>query len=251
MAMNIYILEDDFQQQSRIETTVREVLAENNWAYDRIEVNGKADQLLATVDEKGTHQIFFLDIEIKEERKKGFEVARKIRALDRHAVIVFVTTHSEFMPLVFQHQVSALDFVDKALPDEAYKAHIEKALGYVEAYKDSPLSETSFYFKTPNVQIQMPLSDILYIETSPRSHRVILYTETDRMEFTSSLTEILKQCQHLYQCHRSYLVNPQNVQKVDKTTMLVHFHNGMTCLVSRMKLRGLCKVIENLHGAKA
>lgn len=55
----------------------------------------------------------FLDIEIKGEEKKGLEIAKEIRKKDPHATIVFVTTHSEFMPITFQYKVAALDFIDK------------------------------------------------------------------------------------------------------------------------------------------
>ena len=47
-----------------------------------------------------------------------------------------------------------------------------------------------------------------YIETSPRPHRVILYTKTDRMEFTASLSDILKQDKRLVQC----VVRLQSIQ---------------------------------------
>lgn len=55
------------------------------------------------------------------------EIAVEIRNRDPHAVIVFVTTHSEFMPVSFQYQVSALDFIDKELPEELFSHRIEKA----------------------------------------------------------------------------------------------------------------------------
>ncbi|VJR00537.1 response regulator [Streptococcus pneumoniae] len=86
------------------------------------EVFGKPDQLLAEVHEKGAHQLFFLDIEIRNEEMKGLEVARKIRDRDPYALIVFVTTHSEFMPLSFRYQVSALDYIDKALSAEEFES---------------------------------------------------------------------------------------------------------------------------------
>lgn len=113
--MRIFVLEDDFSQQTRIETTIEKLLKAHHIIPSSFEVFGKPDQLLAEVHEKGAHQLFFLDIEIRNEEMKGLEVARKIRDRDPYALIVFVTTHSEFMPLSFRYQVSALDYIDKAL----------------------------------------------------------------------------------------------------------------------------------------
>ncbi|HHJ7113798.1 TPA: response regulator [Streptococcus pyogenes] len=89
---------------------------------------------------------FFLDIDIKGEDKKGMEIAVEIRNRDPHAVIVFVTTHSEFMPVSFQYQVSALDFIDKELPEELFSHRIEKAITYVQDNQGKTLAEDSFVF---------------------------------------------------------------------------------------------------------
>lgn len=99
--MRIFVLEDDFSQQTRIETTIEKLLKEHHITPSSFEVFGKPDQLLAEVHEKGAHQLFFLDIEIRNEEMKGLEVARKIREQDPYALIVFVTTHSEFIPCPF------------------------------------------------------------------------------------------------------------------------------------------------------
>lgn len=76
--MRIFVLEDDFSQQTRIETTIEKLLKEHHITPSSFEVFGKPDQLLAEVHEKGAHQLFFLDIEIRNEEMKGLEVARKI-----------------------------------------------------------------------------------------------------------------------------------------------------------------------------
>ena len=55
------------------------------------------------------------------------------------------------------------------------------------------LAEDCFYFKSKFAQFQYPLKRVYYLETSPRAHRVILYTKTDRLEFTASLEEVFKQ----------------------------------------------------------
>lgn len=89
----------------------------------------------------------------------------------------------------------------------------------------------------------MPFKDILYIETSSRPHRLVLYTHRGRTEFTANLLDILR----FYQCHRSFVVNPANVHQVDKVNHILHFQNGATCLVSRSKIKGLTEAIAALH----
>ena len=57
--MRIFVLEDDFSQQARIETTIEKLLKEYHITPSSFKVFGKPDQLLAEVHEKGAHPILF------------------------------------------------------------------------------------------------------------------------------------------------------------------------------------------------
>lgn len=245
--MNIFVLEDDFKQQTRIDKIITKLLEKHSIVPKIFEISGKPDQLLQAIEEKGVHQLFFLDIEIKEEELKGLQVAKQIREIDPYASIVFVTTHSEFMPLSFRYQVSALDYIDKELEAAEFESRIEAALLYALSKDSKAVSDDSFYFKSKYTQVQYPFNEVYYIESSPRPHRVILYTKTDRMEFTASLSDILKQDKRLFQCHRSFVINPRSVVKVDKHEKQVFFPNGSTCFISRQKLESTLNIIDRLH----
>ncbi|HGI3531886.1 TPA: response regulator transcription factor [Streptococcus agalactiae] len=242
--MNIFILEDNFIQQARLERIIEEVKIRRSIHSKMVNTFEKPVQLLESICEKGMHNLYFLDIEIKNDEQRGLEVAKQIRQIDPYAQTVFVTTHSELMPLTFRYQVSALDYIDKGLSQEAFSRRIEEVLLYANNACSKNLLEDSFYFKSRYSQVQVPFNDILYIETSLRSHRVVLYTAKDRMEFTATLGDILKQEPRLFQCHRSFLVNPLNIFKVDRSNKLIYLKNGSNCLISRNKIKDIMVVIE-------
>lgn len=245
--MTIFILEDDFVQQSRIEAVVQKMIVKHGLSPQTIEVFGKPNQLFQAIKERGVHQVFFLDIEIKTAALKGFEVAKQIREQDPYAIIVFVTTHSEWMPLAFRYQVSALDYIDKELNETEFESRIEAALLYARDKNSKTVAEDSFYFKSKFAQIQYPFEEVYYIETSSHPHRVILHTKTDRMEFTATLADILKQEKRFIQCHRSFIINPHNVIKIDKQEKILYFPRGYRCLVSRKKMEVILREINHLH----
>lgn len=56
--MNIFILEDDFLQQSRIEKIIYKILTDNKWEINHLGVYGKPNQLLEDISERGRHQLF-------------------------------------------------------------------------------------------------------------------------------------------------------------------------------------------------
>ena len=145
--MKIFVLEDDINQQFYMESTILNILKKNGWQCQFLEIYSNPQKLLDAVRERGSHQIFFLDIEIKKETQKGLEVAGQIRKLDPYALIVFVTTHSEFMPLTFRYQVSAFDFIDKGQSEEVFIKQVEKDLAYLYERKDSFQAEETFLFE--------------------------------------------------------------------------------------------------------
>lgn len=242
--LNIFVLEDDFFQQTRIETAIKKSMDDNNLKYRYLEVFGKPQQLLEAIKETGNHQLFFLDIEIKGEEKKGMEIARDIREKDPSAVIVFVTTHSEFMPVTYRYRVSALDFIDKGMADNDYQEAISSVLIHATSHIDRTIGEDSFSFKSQHSQVQVPFSDILYFETSSTIHKVILTTKKGHMEFYGKVSDIAKSDKRLYQSHRAYVVNPENVIRIDKANHIVYFENDESCFVSRLKLKGLLEKVN-------
>ena len=70
--LNIYVLEDHFIQQNRIEEVIHTILKKNNIKVGDFEVFDKPNQLLESITERGSHQLFFLDIQIKDDTKKWF-----------------------------------------------------------------------------------------------------------------------------------------------------------------------------------
>ena len=79
------------------------------------------------------YQLYLLDLEIDGERERGFQVAQQVRERDPFTSIVFVSTHSEALPLAFRYHLSALDFISKDQPEEDYRHQLERCLDYVLA----------------------------------------------------------------------------------------------------------------------
>ncbi|MDS8638519.1 competence system response regulator transcription factor ComE, partial [Streptococcus pneumoniae] len=69
----------------------------------------------------------------KGEETKGLEVAQFIRHHNPYAIIVFVTSKSEFATMTFKYKVSALDFIDKDINNDAFKNRIKDSILYTKS----------------------------------------------------------------------------------------------------------------------
>lgn len=79
----------------------------------------------------------------------------------------------------------------------------------------------------------VPLRDILFFETAPVPHHVLLHTSNSRMEFLGSLNELeIRLGNRFVRTHRAYLVAVDKIEAVDlKHNML--WVGGCECLLSR------------------
>ena len=68
--LKIFVLEDEWIQQSRIEAVLQDLIRQKFLQCKAPEVFGKSSQLLDAITERGAHHLFFLDIEIKGEGRK-------------------------------------------------------------------------------------------------------------------------------------------------------------------------------------
>lgn len=156
--MSIFILEDDVIQAQQMKRLVEEICEKYRLPFDFIEVTSKSENIITNIPKAKYVPIYFLDIEIKREERKGLQVAQEIRKYDTQGIIVFVTTHSEFAPISYQYMVSALTFIDKGLPyEERYKVN--------NVYFNMK-QEISILFRrmTLSLQIVMPLCGFLFMK---------------------------------------------------------------------------------------
>ena len=245
--MKIFLLEDELSQQIRVEKHIAEIAKELEIKLEVIST-GKISEFENYIQHSDIHQLYFLDIHIQDNEYCGLEIAQKIREANPYAIIVFITTKSEFASITYRYKVSALDFIDKNLNEDLFRLKIKECIEYLTTIQIGNDDLTDYFeYDFKDKKIKIPFKDILYIETSSRPHRLVLYTHRGRTEFTANLLDILKKEKRFYQCHRSFVVNPANVHQVDKVNHILHFQNGATCLVSRSKIKGLTEAIAALH----
>jgi two-component system response regulator AgrA len=245
--MNVFLLEDDILQQQRLEILIRDILLENKWLVQSITTTSRPKLLLKQIYETVSQNIYFLDIEINGEKRKGLEIAKKIREIDPHGVIAFITTHSEFAPITYAYKVSAYDFIDKNWQDNELKIHITSCLNALFDSQIAHDQDEMFFFENKHTSFQVPFSDILYFETTEISHKLRLICKSRLVNFYATLGEIEKIDPRFYQVHRSFVVNLINIVEIDRSEGLIYFSNKHSCMISRRKIKTVLNKIKRIH----
>ena len=128
---------------------------------------------------------YSLDIEIKGEEKKGSGGSQKrfVRKTPMRPLSLSPLTLNS-CPLPFSIKVAALDFIDKTLSEEEFKERISSAIDYTLEQAGTTIAQDAFTFEGAMARVQVPFNKILYVETSPAIHKVILHTQEERLNFT-------------------------------------------------------------------
>jgi len=246
--LSIFILEDDVMQAQSMRALIEELCMARQIPYDFIEVTSRSDEILAKIAHCTYIPIYFLDIEIKNEERKGLEVAQAIRKVDPHGIIVFVTTHSELAPISYQYMVSALAFIDKNAPFEVRKEMLEACLTHYVERNGMQLEEDFLLIENAYTTVKVPFQSVEYVMTD-EPHRLQLVTEDQLIQFYGTLKEIEQLEPRLVRCHKSYLVNKEKLQALDVKQQQLVLKSGKAIPVSRRLIKSMKALLRGASDA--
>lgn len=134
-----------------------------------------------------------------------------------------------------------MDFVLKDNPAEMKVKIRECLLNAMERYtlQTNKLHKV-FTIETGGRKISVDYEDIFFFETSSNIHKVILHAKDRQIEFAGTIKELAGTLDgNFVRCHRSFLVNKNNIKEIDSKNRIVYFTNEETCLMSTRMMKGL------------
>lgn len=168
------------------------------------------------------------------------DLASKIREHDPFADIIFFSMHADKLKLTFKYKLAALDFI--------VKEHVQLSEQVIEALQASFLKYQQLGNKdgTKFIQIKIgeriqniPYDEIYYFETSHQEHKIILHAVNGLYEFYGKLKEFENIDKRFFRCHKSFLINLQYVQNINKEQRKITMTNNKVCCVSFRKMKDL------------
>lgn len=161
--------------------------------------------------------MFLLDIELLD--YSGIILAEKIRELSPYTLtpIVFITNDYKLELEAFRN-TQCYRFITKPFKAEEVKAVIKTLL---EHGTKRPNSGEKFFIKKKGYTASVLQGDILYFEVVGR--KLMAITKYETIEITRcTIGDILEHVgESFFQCHKSFVVNTDWIEIVDKTNMLI------------------------------
>ena len=231
----IYICEDDaLILAAQREFLEKQIMIEG---YDmEIALCSKHPQeIIEAVAASPKRGIYFLDVEFKDETMDGFMLGQEIRKFDARGFLIYVTSFPDLAFETFRYHLEALDYIVKGNSDKML-AGMCKSLSIITERMCKEQGENKEYFtvKVMDIVKHVPVDEIMFFETSVRTHRIELHAKNDRIDFIGSMQELQEQFrEHFLRVHRSYLVHVNKIQELDLKHREILMDNGEKCLFSK------------------
>lgn len=243
----IYICEDEKGIREEIEREIKSYVMINNYDMELKLSTPDPEVLLDQIKLESNRGIYFLDVDLCNKKFDGFQLGQAIRQHDVRGFIIYVTAHDDLAFKTFQYHIEALDYIIKAnhigmlngirrCLDTVVKRMIEESKDDTKQYFTIKIIDTIKY---------VPISDIYYFETSSKTHRIILHSKNERIDFLGKLKEIEKELSPRFvRTHRSFLVNRNKIKELNLKNSEIIMTNGHSCLLSRTMKMFLNKEIN-------
>lgn len=196
------------------------------------EVYYDAEMLYRCIEtQESKFNVFILDIEMQE--MNGIELARKIRREDSNSLIVFLTSHSEYVFDAFD--VITFDFLRKPLEYSKFQNLIERIKRYFKVSK----KQFTFSYRTNSFAILF--ENIFYIKKTGR--RACLYTKDKEYIFNMTLDDIWKQLDSalFVSIYPSCIVNLSYVREIVREELMLK--NGEKLFIGKK----YCREVKKQH----
>ncbi|MBI5974796.1 quorum-sensing response regulator AgrA [Staphylococcus canis] len=236
--MKILICEDDPKQRERMVDIIENYIMIEEKPMEIEIATDDPYEILETSKNMTDVGCYFLDIQLESDIN-GIKLGSEIRKHDPVGNIIFVTSHSELTYLTFVYKVAALDFIFKDDPDELKTRIIdvlETALNRLDLLTKDNTIET-LELKRGSNSVYVNYDDVMFFESSPKSHRLIAHLDNRQIEFYGNLKEMAQLDDRFFRCHNSFVLNRHNVSRVDSKERIAYFKNDEFCYVSVRNLK--------------
>lgn len=187
-------------EQYTIDTKTRILINEFTNGYDFIESY--------TAD----YDIIFLDIEMP--HLNGMTLAKKLQALDSHAILVFITNLSQYA--INGYEVGAYDYLLKPVSYEVFKIKLNRIRMVLDAKRKAGLT-----IQTESGYIRVDIETLHYAES--KGHYVYLKTIGNEYKIRARLSDIEQKINKpsFARANQSVLVNLQYIDKIERNDIYI------------------------------
>lgn len=232
--LNFVLCDDNQSILNKLEKMIESILIQNNLSGEIVFTATTPNDII-NYTENNQYDVLILDIDLKSELS-GLSLANNIRKTNKKAYIIFTTAHLEYTMIAYKYKT--FDFLAKPITTERLEETILRL--YDDVYSDS-----SNFIKIDKKNGFVKSKDIFFIQKDGK--KAIFKTKYKDYETYCSFSNILNQLpENFVRCHKSYIVNLDNVSSIQANNIVVFKENFCSqCFIGPKYENFFTEVINN------
>ncbi len=229
--LNFALCDDNLSFLSNMEKTINKLIIKHDFDAKIGFVSNHIFELLDYMKEN-TVDVLFLDA-VFESNINGIDIAKQIRETNKDVYIIFITCHLEYTFLSFQ--AKTFDFIAKPITS----SRLEQTL--VRLFDDIILSKNNFI--SINNKTFINEKDINFIKRD--GMKLVFKTHNDSFEAYTSFNKFSsKLSDNFIRCHKSYIVNINNISHIEASSNTLFFADNSMCYIGPKYKNNFLEVIN-------
>lgn len=230
--LNFVLCDDNITYLNKLDKILEQLFIKDSFNAQVCFKSTQAREVLNYVKNHSVN-VLILDINLKSDIS-GIELAEKVRQTNKNIYFIFTTGHLEYAMLAYQ--VKTFDYIPKPVTPERLETTLYRL------FDDATQSPNRFINVGNKTLIKQ--DDIQYIKKD--GMKLIFYTDKQHYEAYNSFIKMQEQLpSNFIRCHKSYIVNINNVSNVESSTNTVLFDGNNKCYIGPKYKNNFLEVFKN------
>ena len=219
--LNFIICDDEPHMLTRLSSLFEKAFLKNDFDAKIVLKTSDYKEVISYMS-TNTVNVVVLDIEFKNSNMNGLNIAKEIRKFNKDCYIIFITSHFEYLMQAYNYKTFAYLFKTSLSVDSLSDT--------LSRLFDDISSNSRKFLKIDNKGTFVDLNDIQYIEKN--GMKLIYHTFNEHFETYNSFSKIENDLpENFVRCHKSFIVNINNIDYICFPNSSITFKNGDVCYI--------------------
>lgn len=231
--LNFVICDDNLNILSKLNTMLENIFVKNSFEAKVAFTSDNIDDTLTYIDSNKV-DVLMLDINLKA-GKSGLELAEAVRKKNKDVYLIFTTGHLEYAMVAYKFKT--FDYLAKPITYDRLEDTVKRLFEDINGLPKK-------YIKIDNKNTIIDESQVHFIKRD--GMKLIFHTSSRDYDTYSSFAKLEdKLPENFVRCHKSFVVNLDNVKNMDPVTSTVYLNDDSSCSIGPKYKQELMEVIKN------
>lgn len=219
--LNFVICDDDIHMLNRLSSLFEKTFIKNDFDAKIALKTSDYTEILSFMSSNIVN-VVVLDIEFKNLKINGLNIAEEIRKFNKDCYIIFITSHFEYLLEAFDYKTFAYLFKNSLSIDTL-------STTLTRLFDDIYGSSTKF-LRIDNKGTFIDLNDVHFIEKN--GMKLIYHTSHGNIESYNSFSKIENTLpENFVRCHKSFIANINNIAHISLSKNCITFKTEDVCYI--------------------